>query len=258
MARPGQGEAEPAIAGANTGQRAEFQPLYAQVEELLLQRIATGGWQPGEMLPNEFQLAAEYRVSQGTVRKALIALEAKRLIVRQQGKGTHVAQHTPQRSLYHFFRIVGLNDARLTPLSEVLSQHTAKATRAQAEQLGVPTRSALHAIKRVRSFEGRTTIFERIFVPVELMPQLSVPNGIQLNQEMYVIYQQRWGVTIVRATERLAAVRAIAEEARALEVAVGSPLIEITRLARDVTGRTVELRISRVETTRHRYAVEVY
>ncbi len=66
----------------------DYQPLYAQVKTLLVQRIGSGAWKPGEMLPSEFQLAAEYRVSQGTVRKALLSLEADRLIVRRQGKGT--------------------------------------------------------------------------------------------------------------------------------------------------------------------------
>jgi GntR family transcriptional regulator len=237
---------------------AEFQPLYAQVKDLLVQRIISGSWLPGGMLPNEFQLAAEYRVSQGTVRKALLSMEADQLIVRLQGKGTYVAEHTRQRALYHFFRIVGLDGSQLIPTSYVLERKMQRATKPQAKQLSIAPGSSLHAIKRLRDFVGEPVIFERIFVPVEFMPTLSVPLGVQRDEEMYVIYQQQFNIMIVRATERLAAAAATSEEAKLLRLKPGAPLIEITRLARDVSGRTVELRVSRLETSNCRYAAEVY
>ena len=100
----------------------EYHPLYAQVKALLVKRIGSGAWKPGEMLPSEFELAAEYNVSQGTVRKALTALETDRLIVRRQGRGTYVARHSRDQTLFHFFRMVGLDDYRLVPTSIVLTQ----------------------------------------------------------------------------------------------------------------------------------------
>lgn len=227
------------------------------MQTLLRDRIATGGWAPGEMLPNEYELAAEYRVSQGTARKALAGLEAERLIVRRQGRGTFVAQHTPQRALFHFFRMVGPADERLKPLSTVLGQRRTTATRHQAALLDVQPGAALHAVKRVRAFDERPAIVERLFVPASAMPDLLVPRGIQHDEEMYVIYQQRFGVTIARATERLAASPAGAGDARLLALRPGTPLLTIERVAKDVAGRPVELRLSLVNTARCRYAAEV-
>lgn len=235
----------------------EYQPLYAQVRNLLVQRIGSGAWKPGEMLPSEFQLAAEYKVSQGTVRKALLSLEADWLIVRRQGIGTYVARHTRQAALFHFFRIVGLDDARLTPTSVVLTQRSQRANRLQAQRLEIARGAMLHAVTRLRTFGDRPALIERIFVPAALMPGLTVAIGVPMPEEMYVIYQEQYGITIARASERLAAVGATAEEARHLGLAAGAPLLEITRIARDVNGRAVELRISRCDTTQTRYAAEV-
>ncbi|MBV9782975.1 MAG: GntR family transcriptional regulator [Acidisphaera sp.] len=237
---------------------ADYQPLYAQVKNRLVQRIGSGAWKPGEMLPNEFQLAAEYKVSQGTVRKALLSLEADRLIVRRQGRGTYVARHTRDNSLFHFFRMVGLDDARLRPASVVLTQRSQRAAKLPAQLLSIAPGAALHAITRLRYFAGRPAIFERIFVPSELMPGLAVQPGVAMEEEMYVIYQERYGISIARASERLAAVAATAEEARHLDLAAAAPLLEITRVARDVNGRAVELRLSRCDTAQARYAAEVY
>ena len=65
-------------------------PLYLQVCELLTRRIADGAWKPNTTLPNEMDLARDMGVSTGTVRKALEKLEADRLVVRRQGRGTFV------------------------------------------------------------------------------------------------------------------------------------------------------------------------
>jgi GntR family transcriptional regulator len=234
-----------------------FQPLYAQVYALMTERISTGQWQPGELLPNEFQLAAEFKVSQGTVRKALMALEASKLIVRRQGHGTYVARHTAQQALFQFFRIVDLNGTRLTPVSKALSQKEHKANREQAKLLGIEPGSPLHTILRVRYFDNDPSILERVLVPSKLMPGLSVILGQEMPEEMYVIYQEHFGITIVRASEKLAAVGADAEDVRCLGVAAGTPLLEVTRVAADINGRPVELRISRCKTTAYRYAAEI-
>jgi GntR family transcriptional regulator len=234
-----------------------YQPLYVQVRNMLIQRISSGQWRPGELIPNEFQLASEYNVSQGTVRKALIALEAEKLIERQQGRGTYVARHTSEKSLFHFFRMVGLDDQRLTPISRVLSQTLVAASKDQAHRLDIVPGSPLHCVTRIRDLQGTPAIYERIYIPAPLMPDLSIETGPAMIDEMYVIYQERFNVTIAHASERLAAVAATPEQAKLLGLEPGTPLLEITRIGRDVRKAAVELRISRCRTDSFRYATEI-
>src|ERR687889_621769 len=73
-----------------------FSPLYQQIKGLILQSLQAGEWKPGESIPSEMDLAARFRVSQGTVRKAIDELAAENLVVRRQGKGTFVATHSEQ------------------------------------------------------------------------------------------------------------------------------------------------------------------
>ncbi|MXR35679.1 GntR family transcriptional regulator [Craterilacuibacter sinensis] len=67
------------------------EPLYRQAKAHLLQRVCAGEWGESEMLPSEWDLAAELGVSQGTARKALAELVADGVLLRLQGKGTFVA-----------------------------------------------------------------------------------------------------------------------------------------------------------------------
>src|SRR5487761_2260995 len=137
----------------------DYQPLYAQVKALIIRRIATGDWKPGDMIPNEFQLANEYNVSQGTVRKALIAVEGERLIVRRQGRGTYVARHTREHALFHFFRMVDLNEQRPVPKSEAISQKIVNATQKLAKQLEVVPGTPLYHITRIRTLKAAPAIY---------------------------------------------------------------------------------------------------
>ena len=75
--------------------------------------------------------------------------------------------------------------------------------------------------------------------------------------ELYVIYQEYFGISIARVAERLAAVSASPEEVRHLKLEVDTPLLEISRVAFDVNGCPVELRISRCDTSRTRYSANI-
>jgi GntR family transcriptional regulator len=235
----------------------DFRPLYAQVKELMIRRMVAGDWRPGDILPSEGRLAAEFRVSQGTVRKALDEMAAQKLVVRQQGRGTFIAKHSQQHSLFHFFHIVDEHGVKALPTSHVPWMRTERATREQARALRLTSRARVHNILRIRTLKGAPVILERIAVPAALFPDLDLPRGREMSEEFYVLYQQRFGITVVRAEERLRAVRADAEDARHLGVRRGSPLLEVDRVALDLEGRAAEWRVSRCNTAHHHYFSEI-
>ena len=90
---PSTADTLPAADPAAPGGTPAFSPLYQQIKGLILQSLQAGEWKPGEAIPSEMELAARFRVSQGTVRKAIDELAAENLVVRRQGKGTFVATH---------------------------------------------------------------------------------------------------------------------------------------------------------------------
>ena len=55
-----------------------FSPLYRQIKSLLMQRLESGEWRPGEAIPSESELAIRFSVSQGTVRKAIDEMAAEK------------------------------------------------------------------------------------------------------------------------------------------------------------------------------------
>jgi len=237
--------------------QARANPLYLQVGQLLVGRIASGMWKPGELIPSEVNLARELGVSQGTVRKAVMALEARHLVLRYRGRGTYVAQHTSRRALFHFFRLFDADGCRPSPTSLVLSHRVLLATAAERRDLALPEGARVHAILRLRRLDGTPAILERVTVARAAMPDLHLPLGHEMPDELYVLYQTRHGITIAQARERLTAVAASATDAKHLGVRPGEPLLQIVRTALDVEGRPVELRCSRCITSRWHYAADL-
>jgi GntR family transcriptional regulator len=230
-------------------------PLYVQVRELMIGRMIEGVWKPGAVLPSEMQLAAEFGVSQGTVRKALDALAAEKLVIRRQGRGTFVAEHDADRALFHFFHLVGENGSHQLPGATLLSCRPGKANRDEAARLEIARGAPVIRIRRTRDLGGVPAIFELIAVPADRFPTLG--DGGTLPNTLYALYESKYGVTIVRAEERLRAVEAPAEAADSLGLAPGAPLLEIDRVAFALDGRPAEWRLSLCDTRHHHYLAEL-
>ncbi len=232
-------------------------PLYARAEQELRARIAAGEWKPGEALPTEGALAAQLGISQGTLRRALGVLEAQRLIERRQGIGTYVTRATSERALFHFFRAEGLDGGRLAPTSRLHRLERAPAAPEEARALALPRRARVHRFTRQRFIGGRSPIVEEIALPEALFPGFALPIGVELTDELYVHYQRHHGITVMRVTEKLAAIGAPAGAAALLGQAPGAPVMHIERIAFDVMDRPVERRLSWIETGALRYAIEL-
>jgi GntR family transcriptional regulator len=235
----------------------DFRPLYAQVRELMIARMLRGEWRPGDLLPSEGRLAAEFGVSQGTVRKALDEMASQNLLVRRQGRGTFVAQHSAQHALFHFFHIRDESGRKELPTGTILSLRQRRADRGEARCLALPPRAGVYAIERLRALRCAPVIFERITLPATLFPGLDLAVGRELPDELYILYQQRFGVTVTRAEERLRAVAADPRDAEVLGLAAGTPLLEIDRIARGLDGSPIEWRLSRCNSARHHYYSEI-
>jgi GntR family transcriptional regulator len=227
-----------------------FRPLYRQVKELLTKRIADGVWASGDTLPSEPEIAADLGVSHGTVRKALDELAAENLVVRRQGKGTFVARHDDERILFQFFKLFPDTGERRYPDSRILGIEVREADTGAIKFLGLRKGARVIRFERVRTLGGSVCIIERITLARAQFPGIEKRH---LPNNLYELYRSEFGVTLVRAAERLKAVAATRREAKHLAVAVGAPLLSVDRVAFGIDGRPVEWRRSLCRTDNIHY-----
>jgi GntR family transcriptional regulator len=217
-------------------------PLYVQVRERLLERIRSGAWKPGQLIPNEFEIADEFGVSQGTARKAISELAAEGLVVRRQGRGTFVVEHTPAHVLFRFFNIYDASGVPVIPDSRDTRSSVERATPAESKALALAENAAVIRIRRTRMREGVAFITETITLPEALFPGLAGEDP--LPNTLYDMFQKVYGVLLTRTDDRLSAATADAETAAILGIARGTPLLRIERIAFSLDDRPIEWRVS--------------
>ncbi|HEX2648971.1 MAG TPA: GntR family transcriptional regulator [Burkholderiales bacterium] len=228
-------------------------PLYRDIKRDLTQRIAAAEWLPGGGLPSEAKLAAHYGVAIGTLRKAIDELVAERIVQRRQGSGTYVGTHHSNRLLFHFFHIVPRVGGRRAPTTRTLAFRRAKALAHEARRLHIRTGAPVFRVRNLLSLGGQPVVLDELVLPQHLFPDLSEGVLTGRGNTIYHLYHARFGVNVLRTTERLRAVRADAVSAKALGVKARSPLLHISRTALSYDDAPVELRESLVNTTNHDY-----
>lgn len=244
-------------AGAASGSSPTFSPLYQQIKALITQSLQSGEWKPGELIPSEVELANRFKVSQGTVRKAIDELAAENLVVRRQGKGTFVATHHEARAQFRFLRLMPDSGEPHPADNNILEVKRLRAPAEVGRLLDVKSGDSVIFIRRVQSFEGAPTIVEELWLPGVIFRGLTAERLVEYKGPMYGLFESEFGTRMIRATEKIRAVSADAETAALLGVEAGTPLLSVERVSYTYGDKPVEVRRGLYLTDRHHYQNEL-
>ena len=246
----------PSLATLQSSLTPAFSPLYQQIKGLILQSLQSGEWKPGEAIPSEMELAARFRVSQGTVRKAIDELSADNLVVRRQGKGTFVATHAERQVQYRFLKLQPDNGDTQSEGPAARTIIDCKRLRASAEvarALSLRTGDSVHQLRRVLSFSGIPTILEDLWLPGTPFKGLTAERLSSHQGAMYAMFETEFGVRMVRADESIRAVTPDVDQATLLSVTTTTPLLSVERVAYTYNDTPMELRRGLYRTDTHHY-----
>ena len=233
-----------------------FSPLYQQIKGLILNSLRMGEWKPGEAIPSEMDLAGRFRVSQGTVRKAIDELAADNLVVRRQGKGTFVATHAERQVQYRFLKL--MPDSGDLNLEGPAQRHVVDCKRLRAPSdvaraLALRSGDAVLQVRRVLSFASRPTILEDLWLPGAPFKGLTADRLRGYEGPMYALFETEFGVRMVRAEEKIKAVVPDDAQCKLLEIKSHTPLLSVERTAYTYNDTPMELRRGFYVTAAHHY-----
>lgn len=236
-------------------------PLYRQAKRELQRLVESGRYGPGETLPSESDIARALGVSIGTLRKAVDELVHEHVLVRRQGKGTFVAVHNNDRFLFQFFHVEPREDfsagEEMHPLEyphvECVGFERGRPDETEAAVLRIRPADTVLRIGNRLSLAGRPVVHDRLVLAAHTFKGLTEKRFRERPSTIYNLYQADHGITVLRARERARAVSADRETARVLGVAVGSPVLEVHRVALTFGDKPVEYRVSSINTVSHDY-----
>jgi GntR family transcriptional regulator len=244
------------VAGVPTTSTPAFSPLYQQIKALILQSLQAGEWKPSAAIPSEMYLAVRYKVSQGTVRKAIDELAAENLLVRRQGKGTFVATHAEQQVRYRFLRLIpnsGNMQSEGPAERLIVDCKRMRASVEVAKALAVRPGESVLQVRRVLSFASVPTILEDIWLPGAPFKGLTAERLRAHQGPMYALFETEFGVRMVRADEKIRAVLPDVEQCTLLKINAHTPLLSVERIAYTYNDVAMELRRGLYLTDTHHY-----
>ncbi len=215
-------------------------PLYLQVRDALASRIAGGEWKPNAAIPNESDLAREFGVSSGTMRKALDLMEGERLLTRRQGRGTFVNDQSSEELAERFSNIHATDGERIAGECKMLSLVQAPANSAECARLKLRADDKVWRIQRLRLHKGEPFLVEEVALPVALFPGLDTQEGFN---HRIVVLAQEFGILLGRGEERVSISAASPSVAETLSLKAGAPILVLDRLVQDLDGQAVEWRL---------------
>lgn len=227
--------------------------LYKRIKLEVTRTLSSGAFGAGEPPPTEKQLEARYRVSIGTIRRAMDDLVAEHVVVRQQGRGTFLSTFSPERMLNRFWPVFRKDGGREIPIVQTLSFLAERADAGTARALALTRGDPTYHIVNLMLIGGNPALVDDVRLPKVLYPGLTEQNFVSREMTMYGLYQSRYEVNVVRTVDRLHGVAADPQTARRFGVAIGTPLLAVIRIAYTFDDKPVELRRTLLYTEAYEY-----
>jgi GntR family transcriptional regulator len=210
------------------------QPKYLRIHAALRDRITSGQWPPGQPLPAQRELAAEFGVSIMTLRQALQLLADDGLVDARHGSGTYVAARYAY-SLGHlrsFAADLAAQGARIS--TRLLAADTVEPPADVGARLAAP--GPVLRLRRLRLADGRPVIVQTSYLPAELAAPLDPADLCR--RGLYTVLAEH-GLTITRTSETITPAALPPADARDLDRPAGSPALLSHQLSFTAADRPV-------------------
>jgi GntR family transcriptional regulator len=233
-------------------------PLYIQLKEILEKRIQEGMWKPGDRMPGDEELCDLFDVSRTVVRQAFKELELEGLIFRRRGRGTFIAEPRISglglaKSLDAFYR--SMLGHGMTARMQTVEQDIVPAVHEVAVTLNVARMTPVIRIVQLCRVGEEPFFFTNSYIPYDLCRDLVLADLSQ--QSMYEYLEDRYGLTVSRASRDITAIPAQADDARLLKIEVGEPLLYLESISYLGDGRPLEDLRGKFRGGRMRFEVEI-
>jgi len=218
--------------------RASLIPIYQQIKNEFIQRIASGELQGGQKLPSEREISDQYLISRPTVRQAFkeLANEGKIRIV--SGKGAFVAEPRLTSELRQLRGFTAeIESLGMKAASKILRQAIIQSEDGVATLFGRPRGHKFLKVDRLRYGNGVPLALERAYFDLMVCPHL---DAVDLSGSVYQTLAEKLNVAPVYAKQQIESYHPSAQEAQYLSIRENVPCLLIKRQTYASTGLMFE------------------
>ncbi|WP_347862147.1 GntR family transcriptional regulator [Salimicrobium sp. PL1-032A] len=231
-------------------------PMYYQIEEDIKRRIEEGSYETGKPIPSERELSEKYEVSRMTVRQAISNMVRDRLLYREKGRGTFVAEQKFEQPLDGVTSFSeDMKRRGLSPHNELLVFEKMIPDETTKDILALGTEEVYY-LKRIRYADNEPMAVEETFIPVRLFPELE--EKVFGVMSFYEYIETKTDVSIRSARQTIEAGIAGEDEAAPLAIDEGAAILQIERIGYLTNGLPFERNISTYRSDRYKFISDMY
>jgi GntR family transcriptional regulator len=214
-------------------------PLYYQLKTYIQEKILFGSWKPGDRIPSESEISAEFNISRTTTRQAIGELVSEGILNRKHGVGTFVALPLIEKRINKLTGFTQDMQARgLMPSSRVLESRITQPPEYVSRKLCISEIEPVIFMKRLRLADGAPMGIDIVYYPSKRFAGLLEED--LTDKSLYELLQNKYNTTPTRSEMALSAIACLPEYARHLEIPRGSPILQIERTTFDQNGKPFE------------------
>jgi GntR family transcriptional regulator len=227
-------------------------PRYYQLREIIRDRIVSGDWAPGSLIPSERELCERYGISRMTARQSITDLVNEGLLYREQGKGTYVGHPKIAQQL---LRLTGFTEdmkvREQRPGARVLTAEMWPADQETSDRLRIRIGLPVFHLRRLRLADSEPLALETSCISFIGCERL-LDNDLE-RDSLYQLLETAYDVPPIEAEQELEADIARDEEARYLKIAVGSPVLRTRRVTTTRRNQPIEYATSVYRGDKYRF-----
>ncbi|MCB1385827.1 MAG: UTRA domain-containing protein [Nitratireductor sp.] len=208
------------------------------MHDVVLERIQSRRWKPGDLIPREQELAEEFGCARATINRALQALADSGFLERRRKAGTRVAIHPVRKATLSIpiieqeieqngftYAYALLTDAVLPPPADI------------GAWLEVPPDSTVRHVEALHSASGRPYVFEDRWIHLDAI-------GAAASADFSTVSPNRWLVENATYTRGKITLSAIGAGSRESELLACEPGAALFRLERRTWNKTAVITVA--------------
>lgn len=227
--------------------------MHVQVESLIRRLITLPEYHNGSFLPKEVELANTLGVSRNTIRQATNKLEYEGLLIRKKGVGTKVAPQMMSTNLSNWYSFTREMESRgIKTVNLFLKLETVEATEKMIAFFNIQPQTRIVKLSKLKGVDKDPSVyFESYF-----HPRITLTDTDDLNQPLYQLLMDKFGISVVRSAEHIRA-RQAGSKAEMLKTGKTDPILFRERFVYDPGDRPIEYNVGYYRSDKFVYSIEI-
>ena len=221
-------------------------PYYRQLMDNMVRHIEDGVWRKGQQIPPEGELGAIYQVNRHTVRHAVIELCHLGVLQKVRGRGTFVTAAATDHLEYRITKqnrfTENILQAGRLPGTKLLRAAQTEAPLKVAGKLSLEPGEDVYLLEILRLVNTQPFLLSMMFLPVKHLPGFMAHTTHF--SSLFAILEHVYGIRPVRANCHFIAALPDPQEAGALKIPAGVPVLRTESLLKTQDGIPIQFAVS--------------